>query len=237
MALKLALLEPAAIVTDGGRVKDPLPLVSETVTAAGPAALESVTVHVANVPGVRLFGVQESWLTTVAVPSDMEADCERPLSEAVTDAVEFVSTAAAVAEKLPVVKPAGMLRFAATASTGLLLLSETVAAAGPAALERVTVHTAELPELRLVGEQVNSDTPIGAWSAINALCDVEFREAVTDADWSEPMLPAVALNVAVVAPIATVVFAGTLSKPLLLVKDTDAAAGPAALERVTVQAA
>lgn len=167
----------------------------------------------------------------------MEADCERPLSEAVTDAVELVSTAAAVAENVPDANPAGMVRLAATASTGLLLLSETVAALGPAALERVTVQTAELPELRLVGEQVNSDTPTGAWSEIDALCEVEFKEAVTDADWSEPMLPALALNVAVVAPMATVVLAGTLSRPLLLVRVTDAAAGPAALERVTVQAA
>lgn len=60
MALKVALLEPAAMLTAGGTVREPLPLVMETVAAVGPAALESVTVQVANVPGVKLAGAQES---------------------------------------------------------------------------------------------------------------------------------------------------------------------------------
>lgn len=51
------------------------------------------------------------------------------------------------------------------------------------------------------------------------------------------MLPAVAVNVAVVAPTATVVLAGTLSSPLLLLNDTVRADGPAAFDNVTVHEA
>ena len=182
MALKVADVEPAGIVTVGGTVSEPLPLVTETVAEVGPAAFESVTVQVANVPDARLDGAQESWLTTVAVPSEMEADCERPFSEAVTVAVELDNTAPAVAEKLPVVEPAGMVTFAATASTGLLLVRETAAPPVAAALESVTVHTAELPEVRLVGEHVNTDTPVADWREIEVLCEVELTVAVTEAD-------------------------------------------------------
>jgi len=51
------------------------------------------------------------------------------------------------------------------------------------------------------------------------------------------MLPAVAVNVAVVAPTATVVLAGTLSSPLLLLNDTVTEDGPAAFDNVTVHEA
>jgi len=49
------------------------------------------------------------------------------------------------------------------------------------------------------------------------------------------MVPAVAVNVAVVDPDATVTDAVTVSNPLLLLSDTEAPPVPAAFDSVTVQ--
>ena len=48
-------------------------------------------------------------------------------------------------------------------------------------------------------------------------------------------MPAVAVNVAVVEPDATVTDTGTVSNPLLLLSETEAPPEPAAFDNVTVQ--
>jgi len=80
----------------------------------------------------------------------------------------------------------------------------------------VTVQVLDWPEFRFAGVQVSAVTEVGRESAIEAVCDVLFREAVTVALCPLEMDPAVAVNVALLADAPTVTEAGTLREALLL---------------------
>jgi hypothetical protein len=140
----------------------------------------------------------------------------------------------AVAVNVPVVEPAPTAAVAGTVSSGLLLLRETEAPPAPAALDKVTVHVVEAPDPRLVGVQLNRLTTVGATSEIPADCELPFSEAVTETLWSEAMVPAVAVNVVLVDAAATVADAGTVSRPVVLLNETETPPVPAALDSVTV---
>jgi hypothetical protein len=78
LAMKLATLLPAATVTDDGTLSDAELLDTTTETPLEPAGLESVTVHVAVPPDVRLVGVQVSRLTDPAATREISV-CDSPL--------------------------------------------------------------------------------------------------------------------------------------------------------------
>ncbi|HXK02755.1 MAG TPA: hypothetical protein VMS37_10155, partial [Verrucomicrobiae bacterium] len=86
-AEKLAVFDPAATLTVAGTVRLVLLLESETLMVVEPAALDKVTVQVDDPPVVRLVGVQDSRLTAACDAREMDADCEPPFNDAVTDAV------------------------------------------------------------------------------------------------------------------------------------------------------
>jgi len=79
VAVKLAVLEPLGTVTEPGTVSAATLLDSVTVTPPDPAAFESVTVHVAVPPGVRLAGAQDTRLINPGARRDRDVGCELPL--------------------------------------------------------------------------------------------------------------------------------------------------------------
>jgi len=141
----------------------------------------------------------------------------------------------AVAVKVAEVRPGPTNTAGATGNSGLLLLKDTEMPPVPAGLEIVTVQVVAAPDPRLVGEQLNRFTTVGATSEMPADCELPFSDAVTETVWSEAMVPAVAVNVEVLEPAATLTDAGTVSNPLLLLSDTDTPPVPAAFDSVTVQ--
>jgi len=85
----------------------------------------------------------------------MEAVCDALFREAVTVAVWALDTVPAVAVKVAALEPAAMVTDPGTVSVATSLDRVTVTPPEPAALDRVTVHVAVPPELRLVGVQAN----------------------------------------------------------------------------------
>ena len=84
VAVKLAVLLPAATTTVAGTVSAPVLLDRDTVT---PTVFDTVAVQVELPPGPRIAGVQLSALTAACAVSAMLAVCVLPLRLAVTTAV------------------------------------------------------------------------------------------------------------------------------------------------------
>ena len=141
---------------------------------------------------------------------------------------------ATVAVKPTVVAPDAAVTLAGTVASALLLDSATASPPPGAAPLNVTVH-AELPgAFTLDGLQV---TPLGTTAAtrLMAACWLTpFNVAVTVAVALALTVPAVAVNVPLLALVAIVMLAGTVSTPVLLDRLTVAVLN-AALFSVTVQ--
>jgi hypothetical protein len=104
-----------------------------------------------------------------------------------------------------------------------------------AALDKDTVQMELLPEFTLEGAQPTEvNTTGGAVKLKNAVFETPFEVAVTMAEESVEMVPAVAAKEAVDWPLDTVTQAGTVREALLLDKATTVLA-VAAPERLTVQ--
>ena len=144
--------------------------------------------------------------------------------------------AAAVALKVAAVAPAATVTKAGTVSKALLLASVTLVPPVGAIWVTVTVQVLTAPWPRLVRLQDTPETRTGAARAIVAVCELPPRVAVTAALWLLAIkAAAVALKVAVVAPAATVIDAGTVSKALLLASATAEPPAGAVWVSVTVQ--
>jgi hypothetical protein len=87
VALKVAVLAPAAIVTDAGTVSKALLLASVTVDPPVGAALLRVTVHVLTPLGPRLVGLQVTPDSAPAASRLRTAVCVLPPNVAVTVAL------------------------------------------------------------------------------------------------------------------------------------------------------
>ena len=79
VAVKVAVVEPVATVTEPGTVSAPALLDSVTVSPPEPAALARVNVHVDVPPDARLVGVQDTRLTAPGAIRDRDVVCELPL--------------------------------------------------------------------------------------------------------------------------------------------------------------
>ena len=84
VALNVAVVDPAATVTDAGTVRAALSDESPTVA---PPVFDTVTVQVALLLGPKLDGVQFSPVTVTGATSPTVAVCWLPLSVAVSVAV------------------------------------------------------------------------------------------------------------------------------------------------------
>jgi hypothetical protein len=118
-----------------------------------------------------------------------------------------------VAVNVAVVFPDPTITEAGTVNATALLDSVTVA---PPVCVTVTVHVALPPDTRLAGLHVNTLTSTGATSETVAVCVLPFSVAVMVAVWLLAIVPAVAVNVAVVFPDPTVTEAGTVNATALL---------------------
>ncbi|MGD0669123.1 MAG: hypothetical protein ABSB23_16315 [Bryobacteraceae bacterium] len=76
VAVKFAEVAPDATVTEAGTVNADKLLERETAIPPLPAAPDNVTEHVDVSPEFRLFGLHDTWLTTVVATSEMDAVCE-----------------------------------------------------------------------------------------------------------------------------------------------------------------
>ena len=149
--------------------------------------------------------------------------------------VAFAATGVVVTVNVALVAPAATVTFAGTcAAAVLLLVSATAAPPAGAAPLKVTVPVEEIPPVTLDGLKLRPE-------GIGALT-VRFADFVVPLSSPEMLTVALAVtgvvvtvNVALVAPAATVTFAGTVAAAvLLLVSVTTAPPAGAALFNVTV---
>jgi hypothetical protein len=137
--------------------------------------------------------------------------------------------------KLAVPAPASTVTVAGTVPAVVLLLVRLIAAPfGPAGAERFTVmFAADPPSARGFGVNV---IMIGTKLTVAVPESIPIAEAVMVV--VPPMVPGVTGTLAVLAPEATVMVAGTVATVvLLLVKVTDTPDDPAGTERVNVRVA
>ena len=108
-----------------------------------------------------------------------------------------------------VVAPCGTVTLEGT--NNATLLDETPTVIAPAVLDSVTVQVLPLPTVNDAGLQA-SDVKVGADHKVNVtLLDEAPRVAVMAPDVSAVMLPAVAVKLMLLLPMATVTLAGTVS--------------------------
>ena len=236
VAVWLAAIVPAVAVNVAVVLVEPTAIEAGTVNAAAlldsvtvaPPVLDTVAVQVALALDPRLVGVHVNPVSNTGATSEIVAVCVLPFSVAVTVAVWLAAIVPAVAVNVAVVLPDATVTEAGTVNGAALLDSVTVA---PPVLDTVAVQVALALDPRLVGAHVNPVSNTGATSEIAAVCALPFNVAVSVAVWLAAIVPAVAVNVAVVLPDATVTEAGTVNAAALLDSVTVA---PAELDTVTV---
>ena len=218
--LNVAVVDAAATVTEAGTVNATLLLERETGKPPAGAGLDNVIVQVLAAAVPRVVGAHARDVTRVGADSERVAFWELLLKVAVTTAVWSAGMVPAVALNVAVIEPAATVTDPATVNRTLLLESETTAPPLGAAFDSVTVQVLRAAVLRVVGAHAKEVTRVGADRERVVFCEVPLYVAVTTAVWSEPMVPAVALNVAVVEPAATVTDPATVSRILLLESET-----------------
>jgi hypothetical protein len=210
VAVKVAVVVLDPTVTEAGTVSAAALL--DNVTVAPPVC-DTVAVQVALPPDPRLAGLHVTPLNSTGATSEIVAVCVLPFSVAVMVAVWLLAIVPAVAVKVAVVVLDPTVTEAGTVSAAALLDSVTVA---PPVCDTVAVQVAPPADTRLAGLHVTPLNSTGATSEIVAVCVLPFSVAVMVAVWLLPIVPAVAVKVAVVLADATVTDAGTVSAAVLL---------------------
>jgi hypothetical protein len=236
VALNVAEVEPAATVTEAGTVSTVLVFVILTAAPPVGAAFVNVTVQVPDAFGPKLAGhASEEICTEDARP--IVTLLELPLYVAVIVAFWSLRMVTVVALNVAEIAPAATVAEAGIVNTMLVFESVTSAPPLGAASVRVTVQVLEESGPRLVGLHASEETSTGATRLMVVVWEAPFNVAVTIALWSLGIVPAVAENVPVVAPAATVTDGGAVSRGLLLEIVTAAPPAGAAPLNVTVQLA
>src|SRR5579872_3388265 len=205
VAVNVAVDEPPATVTDAGTASTlAIPPVIVTVDPPVGAAWFIVTVHVVPAFDARLDDKHVRPVTVIGATSDIV----NVWAPAPSVAVWLVSSDPAVAVKVAVEAPPATVTDAGTVST--LAMPPVIVTVDPpagAAWFIVTVHVVPAFDARLDDKHVSPVTVIGATSDIVNVC----APAPSVAVWLVNSDPAVAVNVAVDEPPATVIDAGTVS--------------------------
>ena len=174
MALNVAVVAPAARVTDAGTASSVLLLASVTEVPPAGAGCVIVTVQVLVALCPRLAGLQATPDTSAGACRVIVAVWELAPSVAVTVALWLLSIeAAAVAVNVPVVTDAG------TVSSALLLARVTEAPPAGASCVSVTVQVLVPLCPRLDGLQARPDTSTGPCRLIVAVWELVPSVAVT----------------------------------------------------------
>jgi len=207
LTAKVAVVAFAATVTLEGTVAAAVLLLLSVTTAppagAGPV---SVTVPVDEVPPITVVGFRLTELGTAAATVRLTLWVVLlNVAEMVTDVL--LLTMLVVTVNVAVVVPPATVTLEGTVATAVLpLLSVTTAPALEGGLLSVTVAVEDVPPVT-VGTV--KDARIGAFTVIVVLCVVLLKvaEIVTDVLLDTGLV--VTVNVAVLAPAATVTLAGT----------------------------
>jgi len=211
--VNVAVVEPAATVTDAGTVAAEVLLdVSATVVPPVGAMLLKVTVPVELSPPVTEVGLRETPVKVGAVTVKL-AVCDWPFNVAVTVAVAFAATALVATVNVPVVAPAAIVAVAGTVAPALLEANVIERPPAGAALLIVRVPVEDTPPATVVGLSATA-VSVGAVMDSAALELEPFDEAVMFAVAFAPTATVVTLKVPVVAPAAIVAVAGTVAAAL-----------------------
>jgi hypothetical protein len=216
VAVNVALLSPAVILTLPGTVTLVLVLDSVTLEVLDAAAVR-VTVQV-EVPGAfTVAGEQVRLLSWTAADRLMVACWLWPPRLAVTVAFWLMLTVPEVAAKVALLWPSATVTLAGTVSNALA--SDTVAAL-VAALFNVTVQVLDALLPRLDGAQASEESWAGA-TRFNVLVRFTLPAlAVTTPVWLLLTCAPVAVKLLEVCPAATITLEGTVRLALLLDRDT-----------------
>jgi len=147
---------------------------------------------------------------------------ETPESEAVTEAIACppAPVLAAATAKSALVERARMVTAAGTIKPGLSLERASVAPLSGAAPEMATVQEPVSPAFKEPGLHVTKEGRYGFTLNVAVAVDVS-RSAPSVTFWLVETLPAVAVNVAELAPTAMASELGTLTRELLEVRRTE----------------
>jgi len=232
VTVKVALVAPAATVTEAGTVAAALPEVSATTWPPAGAGDARATVPVELVPPVTVDGltVMVTWLAAFTVKL---AEVEAPLRVAVMLPVWLVETVFVVTVKVALVAPAATVTVAGTVAAVRPEVRLTESPPVGAAPVRVTVPVELVPPVTEVGFKLTVEST-GALTVRVAVAETLFAVAVIVAVWFDPTATVVAVNVADVLPAATVTEAGTVTAELLEVSVTAKPPVGAGPFRVTV---
>jgi hypothetical protein len=218
VAVNVALLSPAPILTFPGTVTFALLLNSVTLVGLVAAAVNAA-VQV-EVPGAfTVAGEQIKLLNWAAAAKLMVACWLWPLRVAVTMALWLLLTVPEVAVKVALLWPDATVTLAGTVSNVLLLASATVAAL-VAALFKVTVQVLEAPLPKVEGAQPSEVSWAGATRLKVLVLVTPAALAVTTPVWLVLTCAPVAVKLLLVCPEATVTLEGTVRLALLLESDT-----------------
>jgi hypothetical protein len=228
---KVTLTAPAGTTTFAGTVAAALS--SDKVTTAPPAGAGplSVTVPVEEVPPFTSSGFSNTLVSTGGLIVRAAVWVALPrVAEIVTAVV--APTPTVVTLNVAVVAPAATVTLAGTVAAALLPDKLTTVPPAGAELLRVTVPVEELPPVRLAGLRARFDSTGGLMVSVAVCTPLKSPVIVTVVTALTAMV--VTLNVAVVAPAATVTLAGTVAAALLPDKLTTAPPAGATPVRVTV---
>jgi len=232
---------PEGMVTEAGKLRPVLAGATAIATTAPPAgaAAESVTVQVMLPQELNVVAGQVSEVTLRGcVPGSRAIDvvADDPFSEAVIVTFWAVVIVPAPITTEPLVEPAGMVTDAGglVLPVGLAAIATTAPLAGAAA-ESITVQVMLDPEVSGVAGHISDVTVVAAVSAIEAVADDPFSEAVSVAAELTVNAPVLRVNDPLDAPCGTRMDAGTVADGELDASRTVAPPVPAAALSMTEQ--
>src|SRR3954469_17564431 len=161
---KLAVVAPAATVTDAGTAPAALLLARVTTGPPAGAAEVSVTVPVLPIPPTTAVGFSVTAFSAAGGFTVRVAAFATPLEVAVMVTAVAVGTGFVVMAKLAVVAPAATVTDAGTAPAALLLARVTTAPPAGAAEVSVTVPVLPVPPITAVGFSVKAFSAAGAFT-------------------------------------------------------------------------
>jgi hypothetical protein len=211
VATKVADVAPAATVTLAGTLAAPSSLDSPMAAPPAGAAELSVTVPEDDVPPPTVVGLRETLKRTGELIVRATVFVTAP-ALAVIVAVVMFATATVVTVNVAVVAPAPTVTLAGTVAAGLSDERFTANPPACAGALRVTVPVDEAPPAREVGVSVTEERASTVGLMVSAAVFVApFAVAVTVAVTLFGGADVATLKAAVVAPLTTVTFAGTVA--------------------------
>jgi hypothetical protein len=221
--VNVRLIEPAGTVTVAGTVTPARLLESETTIPPVGALLLNVTVPVELLLPTTLDGATDTDANRPARTAKAPVTLDAPVL-AVTTTPVSVETAFVLTVKIASCEPAVTVTVAGTVAAASLESRLITNPPTGAFVSRLTMPVAVLPPATPAGEMVMTETR-GAVTVRSAFAAVPLDEAVMLADVLTDTAVVVIVNVALVAPSATVTLAGTPADALL---DVSATATPPA---------